>query len=1360
MGFKIICVLFFLTLICVDYSHAQTRPSAVDIQTPEVTAFNRNIEMPVSLYTGVPNISIPLYTAHIKDVEVPITLEYHAGGIRVDQEATWVGLGWDLNYGGQISRKVRGIPDEKGYFVTNQTVDYFNNLPSPINQGILSRVDNLRQAKSGNQDFMPDEFYYSALGYSGKFMYNQTQRKFILFPHEDINITQSSTSTLFYSWNVLLPNGISVKYGEEGTVSQMIGYNPNTFTKNSWLIKSINNTCNEGIVFNYENFNYSLWKIGNETYSIRRFSSINNSVNKVLTTYQYNDARVSSITFPNGTINFITTSRDDLPTKALSEIDVVDNKNNIIRKILFKYSYFIGAANDILPVLNAPGDIQIPGKYSRLRLDSINIIGNNGTPITYKFDYYYNNSNQAPSKYSFAQDHYGFYNGVANMGEFSFIPNLYERGFVGGDRRVNPSTSNVFSLHTITYPEGGKTQFTYENNTASIIGIPKELLENYQDENLRDASNGLNLSEYGESMHNYAPTPTQMDPQGIAYFQKQFTVPKNAYSALGYNVEFSTNYGPSSDFSIYPASIDNVHFKVEEKSTAGVQVICDFNSSNSAQTSPPYTRIGEYKTHINIKPGETYILTIELKFLDLNYKAFQNNFVRATLRWRELDTSVSQINTGGLRIKNIDFYDKAGSIAKSKKYTYTTLNSNKSSGRIISLPTYFKYGLKQSGFVPGIKYGDLDWGIDFYSYSTIPLETTNGSFSGYDNVDEFDVIYGKSDNYFRTNYQFLFPMPFYSRYYGYDRYGIIEANEWTRGKLLSKKYFKGNNILRQEDFTYYNWSPHLTSSDQEESVQEINTDLISYQALNLSYVPSFGIYNNEDSYDFYDFEQSQTNRLINYDNVTNVSLNDPTLTPAFYFYYGIADYTTSFPFAFVNSLNGTTISYFIDQSLHLPYFIHYTGFDKIRNRTTTTFDDFGNKTIQTDSYIYNKTPSLYQVTQTQTLNSRGEVLNTQITYPIDYPATSPYDLMLQRHILNIPVEQLYKNGGFLLQSKKTNYQNWGNNIIAPGNTQTTIGNNSSENRVIYDNYDSKGNLLSSSKPNNVKTVYLWGYQLQYPVAKISGSTYSTINSLITQSQIDAAIDNDASLRSLLNALRTNLPDALVTTYTYKPLVGMTSETGHDGKTIYYEYDEFNRLSLIRDHNNKIIKKICYAYAGQSGECSGVAAIYYNTVKSGSFRRNDCKEGFTGNVVTYVVPAGRYTSTVSQEAADLLAQDDIDSNGQNYANFNGSCIANSCSFTTINWFTCPSGGFYNSGSNVSGYLVFYSSNALNPGNSYQVGFISGTCVPSSTRAFSYNSSGITFNFTIESNGLLTVQLSPGSPTLNPNTTVSLNFSYPL
>jgi hypothetical protein len=64
--------------------------------------------------------------------------------------------------------------------------------------------------------------------------------------------------------------------------------------------------------------------------------------------------------------------------------------------------------------------------------------------------------------------------------------------------------------------------------------------------------------------------------------------------------------------------------------------------------------------------------------------------------------------------------------------------------------------------------------------------------------------------------------------------------------------------------------------------------------------------------------------------------------------------------------------------------------------------------------------------------------------------------------------------------------------------------------------------------------------------------------------------------------------------------------------------------------------------------------YTNTVKSVSFNRNNCGKGYTGSSVVYTVPAGKYTSTISQADADAQAQAEVNANGQNNANNQGTC----------------------------------------------------------------------------------------------------------
>ena len=82
--------------------------------SPTVSALMKFEEVAVSYYTGVPDISIPLFSSATlsKDINLDISLKYHSNGVRADETASDVGLGWSLIAGGTISRTVRGLPDE------------------------------------------------------------------------------------------------------------------------------------------------------------------------------------------------------------------------------------------------------------------------------------------------------------------------------------------------------------------------------------------------------------------------------------------------------------------------------------------------------------------------------------------------------------------------------------------------------------------------------------------------------------------------------------------------------------------------------------------------------------------------------------------------------------------------------------------------------------------------------------------------------------------------------------------------------------------------------------------------------------------------------------------------------------------------------------------------------------------------------------------------------------------------------------------------------------------------------------------------------------------------------------------------
>ena len=95
---------FFVSISALLLIHPLWGQGQVNIQTPipnepTAAALGEYGEVPVSLHTGVPNISIPIFEVKGKKLSLPISLSYHAGGIKVEEVASWVGLGWSLQAG-------------------------------------------------------------------------------------------------------------------------------------------------------------------------------------------------------------------------------------------------------------------------------------------------------------------------------------------------------------------------------------------------------------------------------------------------------------------------------------------------------------------------------------------------------------------------------------------------------------------------------------------------------------------------------------------------------------------------------------------------------------------------------------------------------------------------------------------------------------------------------------------------------------------------------------------------------------------------------------------------------------------------------------------------------------------------------------------------------------------------------------------------------------------------------------------------------------------------------------------------------------------------------------------------------------
>ncbi|MEO6733212.1 MAG: DUF5977 domain-containing protein [Ferruginibacter sp.] len=125
------------------------------------------------------------------------------------------------------------------------------------------------------------------------------------------------------------------------------------------------------------------------------------------------------------------------------------------------------------------------------------------------------------------------------------------------------------------------------------------------------------------------------------------------------------------------------------------------------------------------------------------------------------------------------------------------------------------------------------------------------------------------------------------------------------------------------------------------------------------------------------------------------------------------------------------------------------------------------------------------------------------------------------------------------------------------------------------------------------------------------------------------------------------------TVTYDPLIGKTSECDENNRISYYDYDNLGRLQYIKDESRNIVKMYEYNTISAAKQ-NGCPTTYYNKLVSEVFKKSNCGAGYIGSDVTYTLAANTYSSAISQADADVQAENYILTNGQAYANTNGTC----------------------------------------------------------------------------------------------------------
>lgn len=254
-------------------------------------------------------------------------------------------------------------------------------------------------------------------------------------------------------------------------------------------------------------------------------------------------------------------------------------------------------------------------------------------------------------------------------------------------------------------------------------------------------------------------------------------------------------------------------------------------------------------------------------------------------------------------------------------------------------------------------------------------------------------------------------------------------------------------------------------------------------------------------------------------------------------------------------------------------------------KSTITTDYFGDKAISIEEkFRYNSYNLIDRVTYKM---SNTDSITTIIRYPQDFNV-SPYSNMHLKKMINYPIEIVKKRNSKVINAELTTYisgtntyvpwQKYSLKFINPPTadqfyTGTTNDYGIADLSVIK--YDDKNNPIEVIDKNGLRKVYLWGYDKERLVAVISNVSYDQIIQLLPN--LDTILTNKTFDPSAIDALRSKLQNAEITTYTY--IRDGLMETSRDprGMSTKYVYDNQGRLSTVKDDKGNPLFKYDYQY---------------------------------------------------------------------------------------------------------------------------------------------------------------------------------------
>ncbi len=1121
--------------------------------SPTVAALMKFEETPVNNYTGLPDVSIPLFSTatHSKDVGINIALKYHAG-VGANDRASDVGLGWSLFAGGSISRTVRGLPDEELVMASGDSnpgkVGLYHTSVANHNNYYYQHGDNFSQF-AYNQPFQANEYIwdiiergkfdtehdlwqFNFMGNSGRFYIkkNMQTNQLEVKPLDDYRVTIVNTYTIVGN-NNFIPTGFII-YDEKGY---------------KYIFDIVETTINKTAVTNRFTANQpesTSTSADKEFKSAFHLSKVYDTNNNLLVEFLFN----SNPDFREHTVNSTLTVNDyfsSLTNNYSNAHELMRSLNcyTEFRPLKSTLNSYSNVSVKKLQTINVIGFSKIDFNYLQGRLDT-NLLNpdkatfvdkitiknwNNEIVKKFQFDYDYSlvienrmilkkikeidvnvNSNNQYDFFYEQNDFSGYNPSKDYWGYFNLTPTCYNIDLAFSNEPT-PTFSSTDILQKIKYPTGGSVIFDFEANRYSFTG--DVAITNFEENTSNFHLNNTSTLTFSNSVLQLLP---------ISTVEKR-------------KVKF------------YPSIVLNEDPNLNTRTFSLLEKV-NGNWVNRGSLSCSVSNIGCCIDYVLNKDKE---YAIRRDNLDINYSGTDTLIIEY---FSKNITELKFLYGGGNRIKQIGYFDKdtpqeyytnPSSFpqfvpSKEKKFIYTLpTDTNKSSGALVFAKPLFKYenAIKINTTCTEAPFHSSDvlfTGVIGFvtntNFNNLNTLKTQGSDVGYKYVSVYETGNGFVD------YEYTSPIDF-PEYISFSN---------TPPFLPSKNYDYKRGLLLKE----------IIKNQSSLKLQEVNH--------------AYSFENFEVKYGLRRYKPSGTCFGGSYfsDYVSYVSHLEG-------FYDIISNQGEGFNGFHASNLCGYPVEYTQSYDLVEAY-----GWAKLTSKATKNYFYPNGGTTPSivesnETFTYN---SLNKQIASHTVdNSVGDVLTTNYFY---HTGNSSFS---QNRISEIERIET-KRGTELLSESKINYSNTfaNNQSYLPSSIEVKKGNSASEVRLKNNVYDEFGHVLEVQQESGIKISYIYGYNKSQPVAKIENIAYSAIpTNLIADIQNASNGTNEQALLTAFTALRNDntlvLANAMITTITYKPLIGVSTMTDPKGDKITYHYDSFNRLEFVKDKNGNILSENQYHY---------------------------------------------------------------------------------------------------------------------------------------------------------------------------------------